>query len=64
MQLEITHHLLEVDVIGTNSSITASEKGEGWEKALLLFLKMTHMYVTPIAVTCNAANSACEKGVQ
>ena len=53
---------LEPDVISYNSAISACEKGQQWQQALMLFSEMGQQHVVPNVVTHNAAISACEKG--
>merc|ERR1719383_228990 len=54
--------MIRKDTILYNSAITACEKGQLWQKALMLFREMGQVRIAADTVSYSAAISACEKG--
>eukprot|EP00913_Durusdinium_trenchii_P017848 g16772.t1 len=73
LALELLEQASEKDTVLCGSAISALTRhaqkpgcrtGEWWEHALQLFFDMEHWQIRPNLLTCSAALSACEKGVQ
>ncbi|CAK0904771.1 unnamed protein product [Prorocentrum cordatum] len=55
---------LDPDIISYNSGISACEKDDNWQHALLLLSEMREAKVGPDVVSYSAGVGACEKGNQ
>ena len=56
------HRSLAHNVVSHNAAISACEKGQHWEEALLLLQEMLHRSPAPNMLSHSAAISACKKG--
>ncbi|CAK0865253.1 unnamed protein product [Prorocentrum cordatum] len=50
--------------ISYNAGISACEKGEQWQRAMLLLIEMREAKLQPDVTSYSAGISACEKGIQ
>ncbi len=53
---------LELDVVSSNASMSACEKGPQWVQAWAMLREMADRRLELDVLSCNAGISACEKG--